>query len=124
MKSLLTGSAAIELAAGLALLCCPSAMASLLVGATLEGPAAVTVARIAGAGLFALGLACWLVREDSPGRAARSMIVAMLFYDVAATIILALAGIGLGLYGMALWPAVIIHSVMTLWSIASLCSSG
>jgi hypothetical protein len=123
MKTLLTASAAIELVAGLALLCCPSAMASLLIGATLEGPAAVTVARIAGAGLFALGLACWMVRKDSPGRAARGLIVAMLFYDIAATVILAFAGIGLGLHGMALWPAVVIHSVMTAWCIASLCSS-
>jgi hypothetical protein len=38
-----------------------------------------------------------------------------LLYNVAAVVVLAFAGIGFGLYGVALWPAVILHAVMTVW---------
>ena len=58
MKTLHTVTAVIELGAGLALLCCPSATVALMVGAPLEAPAALTVARVGGAGLLALGVAC------------------------------------------------------------------
>jgi len=55
MKTLHTVTAVIELGAGLALLCRPSATVALLVGgAPLETPAALTVARVGGAGLLAL----------------------------------------------------------------------
>ena len=63
MKTLHAVTAVIELGAGLALLCCPSATGVLLVGAPLEGPASLTVARVGGAGLLALGVACWLARR-------------------------------------------------------------
>jgi hypothetical protein len=66
MKTLQTVTAVIELGAGLALLCFPSATVALLVGSTpLEAPAALTVARVGGAGLLSLGVACWLTRSDS-----------------------------------------------------------
>ncbi len=114
-KALLIVSALIELGAGLALLCCPSVMTTLLIGAALETPVALTVARIGGAGLLSLGVACWLARDDSNSRAARGMIAAMLIYDVAAAAVLALAGIGDGLSGPALWPAVELHTAMSVW---------
>ena len=43
MKTLYIVIAAIELGAGLALLCCPSATAALLLSAPLEAPAPLTV---------------------------------------------------------------------------------
>jgi hypothetical protein len=50
-------TAVIELGAGLALLCFPSTTVALLVGGTpLEAPAALTAARVGGAGLLALGV--------------------------------------------------------------------
>jgi Kef-type K+ transport system membrane component KefB len=120
MTILQIASALIELGAGLALLCCPSAAATLLIGAPLDGPAALTVARVCGAGLFALGVACWLARGDTQSRAARGLIAAMLFYDVAVAAVLAFAAIGLGLHGVALWPAVVLHGVMSVWCVACL----
>jgi hypothetical protein len=87
----------------------------LLVGAPLEGAPALTAARVGGAGLLALGVACWLARGDTESGAARGLIVAMLVYNVAAVVVLAFAGIGFGLYGAALWPAVVLHAVMTGW---------
>src|SRR5258708_2722274 len=107
MNALHTVSAVIELGAGAALLCCPSATAALFVGAPLETPAALTVARVGAAGLLALGVACWLARGDTQSHAERGLVAAMLLYDVAAAGILAFAGIGLGMHGVALWPAVV-----------------
>jgi len=119
MKALQTATAVIELGAGLALLCCPSATVALLVGGVpLEAPAALTVARVSGAGLLALSVACWLARGDTQSRTARGLVVAMLFYDVAAVAILAFAGIGFGLHGVALWPAAVLHAVMAVWCVA------
>ena len=115
MKTLHTATAVIELGAGLALLCFPSATVMLLVGAPLEAAPALTVGRVGGAGLLALGVACWLARGDTQSRAARGLIAAMSLYNVAAVVVLAFAGIGFGLHGVALWPAVILHAVMTVW---------
>jgi hypothetical protein len=112
VKALHTVTAVIELGAGLALLCWPSVTVALMVDAPLEAPAALTVARVGGAGLLALGVACWLARGDTQSRAARGLVAAMLLYDV--------AGIGLGLHGVALWPAVVLHAVMTVWCVACL----
>ena len=118
MKTLHTATAVIELGAGLALLCFPSATVTLLVGAPLEAAPALTVGRVGGAGLLALGVACWLGRGDTHSRAARGLIAAMSLYNVAAVAVLGFAGIGFGLYGVALWPAVVLHAVMTLWCVA------
>jgi hypothetical protein len=120
MKNLHLVSAAIELGAGLALLACPSLTAMLLVGEPLAEAAALTVARLGGAGLFALGLACWFARGDVQSGAARGLVAAMLFYNVAAAAVLAAAGIVWRLYGVALWPAVVLHAVMAVWCVASL----
>jgi Kef-type K+ transport system membrane component KefB len=123
MKTLQTVTAVIELGAGLALLCFPSTMVALLLGLPLDTPAALTVARVGGAGLLSLGVACWLARDDSQSRAARGLVAAMLLYDVAAVAILAFAGIRFGLHGVALWPAVVLHTVMTVWCVACLSRS-
>jgi hypothetical protein len=120
MRILQTVSAVIELGAGLALLCFPSPVVALLLGSLFDTPIALTVARVGGAGLLSLGVACWLARSDSQSRAARGLVAAMLLYDVAAAAILAFAGIGFGLHGVALWPAVILHAVMTIWCVVCL----
>src|SRR5260370_21396314 len=105
MKTLHTATAVIELGAGLALLCFPSATVALLVGAPLETAPALTVARVGGAGLLALGVACWLSRGDTQSRAAKGLIAAMLLYNISASGVLAFPGLGFGLYRVALWPA-------------------
>jgi hypothetical protein len=118
MKTLHTATAVIELGAGLALLCFPSATVMLLVGAPLEAAPALTVARVGGAGLLALGVACWLARDDTQSPAARGLVTAMLLYNAAAVAVLGFAGIGFGLHGLALWPVVVLHALMTLWCLA------
>jgi hypothetical protein len=76
MKRLLIVTAVIELGAGLALLCVPSPTVALLLGSPLAAPAAVTLGRVAGAALFALGIANWLAHRDEQSDAARGVIMA------------------------------------------------
>ena len=120
MKRLLIVTAVIELGTGLALVSLPSATVALLLGSLLDTPAAMNLARVAGAALFALGVACWLAQYDAQSCAARGLVSAMVLYNIGATLILALAGIGSGFVGIALWPAVILHAVMAVWCVTSL----
>jgi hypothetical protein len=122
MSALQTVTAVIELGAGLALLCFPSVTAMLLVGAPLEVPSALTVARVAGAALLTLGVACWLARNDTQSRAARGLVAAMVLYNLGVAVILGTVGIQLQPVGVALWPAVVLHAAMTVWCILSLLS--
>lgn len=115
MKSLLIVTAAGETATGVALLGLPSLVVSLLLGGSLDTPAALIVARVAGAALLALGVACWLARNDEQTRAARGLIAALLLYNIAAVAVLVYAGIGLSLSGIGLWPAVILHVALAIW---------
>ncbi len=122
MKRFLTLTAIIEAATGLALIAVPAIVVRLLLGAEISG-ASMPLGRVAGAALLALGVACWLARDDTQSRAARGLVVAMLMYNIVATAVLAFAGIGLGLHGVALWPAVVLHAAMALWCLACLrCS--
>jgi hypothetical protein len=123
MKFLHTVSAMIELGAGLALLCGPSVAVPLLAGAPLETPAGLTVARVCGAALITLGIACWFARDDTQSSAAKGLVAAMLFYDVAVAALLVFAWIGLKLHGVALWPGVILHGAMSIWCLACLQST-
>lgn len=106
----------------MALLCLPSAAADLLLGAPLEAPAAFTVARVGGAGLLTLGLACWLARNDTQSPAAKGLVTAMVIYNLVTAFILGLAGVRSQSVGIVLWPAVVLHTVMAVWCVMSLLS--
>jgi hypothetical protein len=120
MRSLLIVTAAAETATGLALLGLPSLVVSLLFGGSLDTPAAQVVARITGAALISIGVACWLARNDQQSRAAAGLIAALLFYNAAAAVLLAHAGLGLGLSGIGLWPTVVLHAALAIWCVACL----
>ena len=119
IERFLTLTAIIEAATGLALIAVPAIVVRLLLGAEISG-ASIPLGRVAGAALLALGVACWLARDDTQSRTARGLVVAMLMYNIVATAVLAFAGIGLGLHGVALWPAVVLHAVMAIWCIVCL----
>ena len=120
MKPLLKLTGIIETATGLGLVAVPSVVVRLLLGSPLGTSAAVVLARVAGAALLALGVACWLARDDRQSRAARGLVVAMLMYNIPATAVFAFAGIGLQLHGVVLWPAVVLHAAMGVWCVACL----
>jgi hypothetical protein len=107
MKKILIFAAVAEATTGLALLIVPSLVGQLLLGAELNG-LAVTVARVAGIALIALGVACW------PG----TPLVGMLIYSGAVTLYLAYIGFTGG--GILLWPAVVLHVIITVVLIRAL----
>ena len=113
-------TAVIELGAGLALLCCPSAAVALVLGSPLDPPAAAPLGRLAGAALLALGVACWLVWHHAPGCAASGVVTALTLYNLGAVGVLGAAGLGSPPVGVALWPAVVLHALLTIWCLASL----
>ncbi|HSL70983.1 MAG TPA: hypothetical protein VK864_12125 [Longimicrobiales bacterium] len=120
MKILLIVTSVVEAATGLALVLSPSVPVSLLLGASLDTPAAVIVARIAGAALLSLAVACCLARNDEHSRATTGLIAALLLYNAAAVAILVHAGTGLGLSGIGLWPTVVLHAGLAVWCIVCL----
>jgi len=120
VNSLYVTTAVIEAGAGLALLCLPSAAAKLLLGTPLQEPAACVVARVGGAGLLTLGVACWFARGDTQSSAARALVTAMVIYNLVVALVLAAAGLRSQPVGIILWPAVVLHTVMTAWCIVSL----
>jgi hypothetical protein len=122
MSRLLKFTAIIEAATGLALIALPAIVVRLLLGAEISG-ASIPLSRVAGAALLALGVACWLARDDTESRASRGLVVAMLMYNIPATAILAFAGIRLHLGGVVLWPAVVLHAAMGVWCVACLRGS-
>ena len=102
MKKALVLAAVSEAATGVALLIVPSRVGQLLFGAELTG-IAMTVARMTGIALIAFGIACW------PG----TPLAGMLTYNAAVTLYLAYIGFAGGLTGILLWPAVVLHAILT-----------
>jgi hypothetical protein len=102
MKVGLIFAAVAEAATGLALLIVPSLVGQLLLGAEVTG-VTIPVARVTGIALIGLGVACW------PG----PPLVGMLIYSAAVALYLAYVGLANGLTGVFLWPAVVIHVILT-----------
>jgi hypothetical protein len=103
MNKLLAFTAVTEAATGLALLIVPSLVGRLLLGAELTG-VAIVIGRVTGIALVALGVACL------PGRTA---LCGMLTYNALGTLYFAWLAVGGEWVGPLLWPAVVLHAVLT-----------
>jgi hypothetical protein len=103
MRKLLPLAAVVEVATGVALLVVPLLVGRLLLGAELAG-VSIPVARVAAIALIALGVGCW----PGPG------MVGMLIYGVLTTLYLLYLGIRGEWVGPLLWPAVVVHAVLTV----------
>ena len=110
MKKVLALAAVSEAATGAALLLAPALVGRLLFGVELDG-VAMTVARVTGIALIALGVACW------PG----TPLLGMLTYSAAVTLYLAYVGLAGGMTGILLWPAVALHVILTAFLIRASC---
>ena len=111
LKKLLILVVISEGATGTALLLVPSLVGQLLFGTELTG-IAVIVARMTGIALICLSIACW------PG----PPLLGMLLYSAAVALYLASIGFAGSLTGILLWPAFVLHILMTLlliWALAS-----
>ena len=96
-----------EAAMGLVLVIYPPIVIKLLFGAEIIG-AGMVLSRIAGIALIGLGVACW------PCATASRALCGMLTYSALVTLYLAYVGLGGGFPGILLWPAVVLHAVLTV----------
>jgi hypothetical protein len=119
----LTVAALIEVGAGLSLLILPGLAIWLLLGVRESSLEALVVGRIGGAGLLALGVACWFARDDRASRSQYALLWAMLIYNVGACVALALAGLIPRMTGVALWPGAALHAAIAIWFAANLRAS-
>jgi hypothetical protein len=115
---LLMATALGEGATGLLLVIWPSLLMLLLLGTEQAALETLVLARIAGAALLAFSIVCWTGRSRERDSRQRGLLVAVLFYDVAAAVILAYAGGFMDCAGIALWPAVAIHLALAGWATA------
>ena len=112
MKKLLALAAFSEAATGLALFILPSLVVRLLFGAELTG-VSIPVARVLGIALIGLGAACW------PGPA----LLGMLTYGALVMLYLLYLGVRGEWVGPLLWPAVVLHAVLTLLLARAWCKT-
>jgi hypothetical protein len=103
MKKVLILAAVVEVATGLALLVVPSFVSRLLLAEELSG-VAIPIARVTGIALIGLGLSCW------PG----PPLIGMVTYSAAVALYLAYVGVVGGFTGIFLWPAVVLHAVLSV----------
>ncbi len=104
---LLAVAAAGEALTGLVLLVYPPIVVRLLFDAELTG-VSIPVARVLGIALIGLGVACW------PGGGTRQASYGMVTYSVLAMLYLIYIGICGESVGLLLWPAIVLHGVLTL----------
>jgi hypothetical protein len=99
-----------EVATGLALIFKPALVVRWLLGVEASGMEMV-IARCFGIALFGLSFACWPDRQRSVSNTAAFR--GMLIYNALIAAYLAYLGTVAHLGGLLLWPAVILHAVVT-----------
>ncbi len=117
-KLFLLITALVEAATGLCFLFLPAVLFAVLLGLDNATVDAIFVGRIAGAALFAIGIASWMARIDTRTAAQLGLLTGILIYNVAASMLLAFAGTVLKMIGVLLWPAVGVHAILAVWCIS------
>jgi hypothetical protein len=93
------------------LLAVPSRIADVLLRSPLD-PAGQALARVGGAGLLALGVACWYARETPLVPAALGVARAFLVYNVVAAVTLALVFVPLSGGNPVVVGASVLHGIL------------
>jgi len=119
LRLLLIISGGLEAVVGVLTLISPATSVSLLLGGPTDAIAAV-LARLFGAGVFALGLACLKARDDVGSAAGLAVSIGITSYNVLAAVVIMWAAVGLSLGGMLLWAAGIGHAVLGVLLISAL----
>ena len=111
LRLLLALAGGLEILAGSAALIIPAPVVSLLFGVSMD-PVASVLARLFGAGVFALGLACLKARHDVASPAGLAVSLGITAYNVLAAAVLLWTAAGSSLGGLLLWGAGIIHATL------------
>lgn len=112
LKLLLTLSGGLEALTGALALIGPAMVIGLLLGRPPD-EVVLVLARLLGAGIFALGLACLKARDDIGSPAGLAVVYAITSYNVLATVLLVWAAASMGLGGPILWAAGIGHALFS-----------
>ena len=118
--TLLKTIAVVESATGVGLLALPSTGVELLAGQPLGSGVPILVARVAGAALFAIGLACWLEAKTRRPGVPTGLLAGLLAYNGMVPVLLIHSYVASGTSGIGLWPTVVLHAAFTLWIAAGL----
>jgi hypothetical protein len=97
----------LEIIVGAAFIAVPDLPCVLLFEAKPEG-IGVPVARFAGFGLLALGIACL----PSTATVSRRAVVGLCVFNVGVTILFAWVAIATNFHGVLLWPVVVLHAAV------------
>jgi hypothetical protein len=122
LRLLLTLGGGLEILAGLATLITPAQVVSLLLGVPADAVALV-LARLFGAGVFALGLACLKARDDVRSPAGVAVSIGITSYNMLAAVVLFWTAAGSGLGGLLLWGAGIGHATLGALFVSALMTS-
>ena len=119
LRFLLTLAGGLEILAGSAALIIPAPVVSLLFESPLDSIGAV-LARLFGAGVLALGLACLKARNDVASPAGLAVSIGITAYNVLAAVVLLGSAAESGVGVLLLWAAGIGHGVLGLLFVLSL----
>jgi len=98
----------------------PSATVSVLLDAPLRESAGLLLGRLGGVSLMSLALGCWLAKNERTSSIV--MVKAMILYNVGAISLLVYAALIEKISGIGLWPAILTHIGLLIWSLLSLKS--
>jgi hypothetical protein len=122
LRLLVTIAGGLEALVGVLTLISPAILTDVLTG----GPAdagTIVLARLFGAGVFALGLACLKARDHTGTPAGLAVSLGITSYNVLAAVIIIWVAAGLGLSGLLLWGAGIGHAVLGALFVSALVRS-
>lgn len=122
LRLLLTLSGGLEMLAGLLALITPAPVVSLLLGMSMD-PIASVLARLFGAGIFALGLACLKARNDVASPAGLAVSLGITAYNVLAAVVLLWTAAVSSLGGLLLWGAGISHAALGVLFVSAIVAS-
>jgi hypothetical protein len=122
LRLLLTLAGALEILAGFTALIIPAPVVSLLLGRSMD-PMSSVLARLFGAGVFGLGLACLKARYDVASPAGLAVSLGITAYNVLAAVVLLWTAAGSGLGGLLLWGAGIAHAALGALFVSAIVTS-
>lgn len=122
LRFLLALAGGLEILAGVAALVIPGPVLSLLLGGSAD-PIASVLARLFGAGVFGLGLACLKARHDVGSPAGVAVSIGITAYNILAAAVLLWTAAASGLDGLLLWGAGIGHAALGALFVAVLVAS-
>ena len=122
LRLLLTISGGLEALVGVLTLISPAILTDVLTGGQADA-GTIVLARLFGAGVFALGLACLKARHDATSPAGVAVSLGITVYNLLAAVVLLWTAAASGLGGLLLWGAGIGHAVLGALFVSALVTS-